>query len=131
MRLHRLPLPAFLAHLTPTGGRQSHCSPRDLEGVVRLVVRMCRLRLCRLPLFPSVCLRQALALYYTLTRLGYAVIIHFGVRKMGEVLYGHSWITVRGHPVAEPAPEEIFQLVYTYPPATGGAVHAAGPWQGL
>jgi hypothetical protein len=59
-------------------------------------------------------LRQALALYHVLTRLGYPVVIHFGVQKDGELLRGHSWITLRGTPVAEAIPAGVFHSVYAY-----------------
>jgi hypothetical protein len=50
-----------------------------------------------------------------LTRLGYLVTFHFGVAKVGEVLDGHSWVTVEGQPVAERLPLEHWQIVYAYP----------------
>jgi Transglutaminase-like superfamily len=52
-----------------------------MDQAVRIVRRMCRLRCVRGPWFPRACLRQALALYATLTRLGYPVAIHVGVSK--------------------------------------------------
>ena len=81
---------------------------------MRLVVRLGHLRLFRPPLFPRACLRQALALYHTLTRLGYPVEIHFGVRKAGKDLQGHSWVTVQGMPVAEQTRTAMFTTVYAF-----------------
>jgi hypothetical protein len=86
-----------------------------MDQAVRMVVRVCRLKLFRLPLFPRACLRQSLALYYALARLGYPVQIHFGVQKKGKRLYGHSWVTLHGRPVAEKARIEVFKAVYSYP----------------
>ncbi|HEY7496232.1 MAG TPA: lasso peptide biosynthesis B2 protein [Candidatus Tectomicrobia bacterium] len=115
VRLRRYPLPVLLERLAAVGEQQAGGSPQDLERVVRLVVRVCRLRCFRLRLFPRACLRQALALYYILTRMGYAVTIHFGVHKVGEELRGHSWVTIQGTPVAESTPAGVFHCVYAYP----------------
>jgi Transglutaminase-like superfamily len=79
------------------------------------VVQLCQARLFRLPLFPRPCLRQALALYYVLTRMDYPVAIHFGVCKTGEELHGHSWVTFQGKLVAERTRIDIFTIVYSYP----------------
>ena len=86
---------------------------------VATVVRLCQARLFRLPLFPRSCLRQALALYYVLTRMGYPVVIHFGVRKEGGELHGHSWVTCQGTPVAERTRTDLFTIVYAYPAPAG------------
>jgi hypothetical protein len=115
VRLHRYPLPVLLERLAAAGGQQACGSPQELECVVRLVVRVCHLRCFRLRLFPRACLRQALALYYTLTRLGFPVTIHFGVHKVGEALRGHSWVTLQGTPVAESTPAGVFHCIYSYP----------------
>jgi hypothetical protein len=121
-------LPTLLHRLTPAGGHWTRPAPVEMERIVRLVVRLCHLRLFRLPLFPRTCLRQALTLYVVLTRLGYPVQIHFGVQKTGETLHGHSWVTVQGQPVAERLQPTCFSIVYSYPPvaapgATRGAPH--------
>jgi hypothetical protein len=112
--LRRRPLPVLLAHLTPTQRRRHERHPLALDDAVQLVVWLCRLRLFCGPVYPRACLRQALALYYVLTRLGYAVEIHFGIRKEHDVLYGHSWVTMHGHPVAESRRTAEFIVVYSY-----------------
>jgi hypothetical protein len=94
-----------------------------MDRMVRLVVRVCHLRCFRPPLFPRACLRQALALYYMLRRLGYPAAIHFGIHKAEEALHGHSWVTVQGQIVAESMPVEAFHEVYSYPPANACANH--------
>jgi hypothetical protein len=94
----------------------------EMDGVVRVVVWVSHRWLFRLLGFPRACLRQSLALYYVLTRLGYPVTIHFGVQKVGAVLHGHSWVTVQGTPVAESTPLGDFQQVYTYASATARAL---------
>jgi hypothetical protein len=94
LRLRVYPLPVLLHSLTRS--RRTHSRNIDMEQAVRTVVHLCRLGLFRLPIFPRLCLRQALALHYVLTRLGYPAEIHFGVRKAGGDLHGHSWVTVQG-----------------------------------
>jgi hypothetical protein len=94
-----------------------------MHRLVQRIVWLCRLPLFRAPLFPRPCLRQSLALYYALSRSGYAVTIHFGVRKEEDVLQGHSWVTVQGIPVAERTPVGAFHVVYMYPPVTTCSAH--------
>jgi hypothetical protein len=122
--LRRHTLPGLLARLTPAGGAPlSSSRAPDMHRLVQHIVWLCRLPLFRASLFPRACLRQSLALYYALSRRGYAVTIHFGVRKEEGVLQGHSWVTVQGIPVAEPTPVEVFRVVYTYPPMTTCLAH--------
>jgi transglutaminase superfamily protein len=119
-------VPGLLQRLTPGRGRQPPRPPRELEPLVALVEQLCHLRLFRGSAFPRTCLRQALALYYVCTRLGYPVTIHFGVAKVGEALDGHSWVTVEEQPVAERLPLEHWQVVYSYPAATVRAPRVEG-----
>ena len=80
-----------------------------------MAVRVSQLPLFRLPIFPGACLRRALALYYVLSRLGCPVQIHFGVQKGGHSLDGHSWVTLRGAPIADPDGAAAFSTVYSFP----------------
>ena len=75
---------------------------------------VCNLRPFRSRLFPKRCLRQSLALYRTLLRLGYPLRIHFGVRKDGNAFIGHSWVTIDGDSVADPTPSALFRTVYSH-----------------
>jgi Transglutaminase-like superfamily len=113
LRLHSLP--ALLRHLTHARARRRRRSSLDMNQAVSIVVRLCNLRLFRLPVFPQACLRQSLALYCVLTRMGYRAEIHFGVAKNGADLRGHSWVMVEGDPVAERAPTEAFRPIYSFP----------------
>ena len=108
-------LPAFLHRLTHVQRHPPSRNPLELDHVVRIAVRVCQLRLFRLSLFPRACLRQALALYHVLTRMGYPVEIHFGVHKDGEDLRGHSWVMLQGKPLAERTRTAVFTTVYSYP----------------
>jgi len=47
--------------------------------------------------------------------MGYPVEIHFGVRKDGNALHGHSWITLDGKPLGERNPTDVFRPIYSYP----------------
>jgi transglutaminase superfamily protein len=123
IRLHLQPLPRLLDRLAVVPGQPSSGSLQEMDRMVRLVVRVCHLRCFRPPLFPRACLRQALALYYMLRRLGYPAAIHFGIHKAEEALHGHSWVTVQGQIVAESMPVEAFHEVYSYPPANACAEH--------
>jgi Transglutaminase-like superfamily len=114
-RVHSLPrLPQ---RLTPAQERPPRRNPVELYRAVWVVRRICRLRLFRGPLFAQASLRQALALYHILTRLGYPIAIHFGVYRAGEALRGHSWVTVDGRPVAGRMPPETLQAIDTFPVA--------------
>ena len=125
--LRRRPLPVLLARLTPAPRRRLGRHSLALDDAVRLVGWLCRQRCFRGPLFPLACLRHALTLAYVLPRLGYAVELHFGIRKERDALYGHSWVTVQGHPVAEARRIAAFHVVYSYPvsshPAGGQTTH--------
>lgn len=114
LRLRRHSLPALLEHLTRTCGCSTPSNPAELDHMVRVVVWLCQRRPFRGPWFPRACLRQALALYYILTRRGYPVAIHFGVARDGAELQGHSWVTVAGQMVAERAPSDTFRSIYSY-----------------
>jgi hypothetical protein len=117
LRLRAYSLPSLLHRLT-LAHRTRDCR-LEMDAAVATVVRLCQARLFRFPLFPRSCLRQALALYYVLTRLGYPVVVHFGVRKEGEELHGHSWVTYQGTPVAERTRTDLFTIVYSYPAPAG------------
>jgi hypothetical protein len=53
-----------------------------------------------------------------LARMGYPVVIHFGVYTQEGRLRGHSWVTVGGAPVGERTRPGVLTRVYSYPPAT-------------
>ena len=116
-------LPTLLHRLTAHDPNVMTTPDDKRDRAVRVVLRVCQLRLFRTRLFPLVCLRQSLTLYYTLTRLGYPVMIHFGVRKgkEGSELQGHSWVTVKGMPMAEGGESSAYRIVYTFPPVQPGS----------
>jgi hypothetical protein len=122
LRLRVFSLPTLLHRLTRA--RRTRGRLLEMDHAIETVVQLCQGRLFRLPLFPQSCLRQALALYYLLTRMDYPVAIHFGVRKEGEALHGHSWVTFQGTPVAERTRTGLFTIVYSYPAPAGHFPHA-------
>jgi hypothetical protein len=107
-------LPTLLHRLTPPDSNIMMASDVKRDRAVRVVLRVCQFRLFCTRLFPLACLRQSLTLYYTLTRLGYPVMIHFGVRKGKEELRGHSWVTVKGMSMAEGGESSAYRIVYSY-----------------
>ena len=62
------------------------------------------------------CLIRSAGLYRLLGRYNMDMRIHFGVRKDGDVLAGHSWITLDGKPFFENQDTcGAFSAVYSYP----------------
>lgn len=107
-------LPALLQRLTP-----NHPTVRrnkQIEEIVGVIFRVCRFRFFQLIIIPRPCLRQSLALYHVLKRMGYPAEFHLGVRKDAGDLIAHSWVTFEGEPIAEGAGTGVFKLVYSYPP---------------
>jgi hypothetical protein len=96
------------------GKRKEAESPIDVDAVVGLVTHVCNLRPFRSRIFPKLCLRQSLALYRTLIKMGYPIEIHFGVRKDENNLTGHCWVTMEGKPVADTAYSATFKVLYSY-----------------
>ena len=112
-------MPALLERVAVRGARSTR--PRlAVEQATRIVALVSNLPLFRSRLFPQRCLRQSLALYRTLLPFGCALRIHFGVRKDGAGLIGHSWVTIAGVPVADTSCSPIFKTIYSH----GSAGHA-------
>ncbi len=117
-RLHLMSFSSFLASLS--GDRAGLTGAMDRGRAVEIIVRVCRMRLFRLPVFPRICLRQSFALYHFLRLMGYPVQLHVGVRKgEGDDFEAHSWVSYRGQPVADEAPEGAFDTLLSYPAVTG------------
>ena len=108
-------LSGLLERLTRTARSHKKQTALELKEAVPIVTRICYLRLFGARVFPRACLRQSLTLYRVLTRMGYPVEIHFGVRKAGDDLLGHSWVTIEGKPLADGTQTYLFKAVYSYP----------------
>jgi Transglutaminase-like superfamily len=108
------PLPELLGRHRLAPRQVKRRSPLEIERTVRIVLRLCGLQVFSLPLFPRSCLRQSMALHRVLTHMGYPVEIHFGIRKEGEVLKGHSWVTLHGKLIADGTQTKAFRLVYSH-----------------
>jgi len=117
-RLRFYSLPGLLQRLTPQRARLTHLDEADIHRTARIVRRVARLPVFRLSVFPRICLRQSLALYWILRELDPSAEIHFGVCKDDSDMRAHCWITVREEPVLERAPLAQFQRLYTYPSPT-------------
>jgi len=110
--LHRSSLPELLRRATLV----RKLPPRralHIDRVVAIVSLLCDLHLFRWPIFPKPCLRHSLALFRALIQIGYSPEIHFGVRKAHELI-GHSWVTLRGHPVPTDSRSGSFKPIYSY-----------------
>jgi hypothetical protein len=86
----------------------------ELPMAIGIATRICHLRPFRSRIFPKPCLRQSLALFRTLNRMGYPAAMHLGISKQGSDFRGHSWVTVDGKPVADTAPYDTFSPIYSY-----------------
>lgn len=115
IRLRFYSLPTLLQRLTPTTAPQPYVQRVDTDRAARIVRRMARLRLFRMPLFPHICLRQSLALYWVLRKVEPGCEIHFGIHREGGEMCAHSWVTVDGVPVFEERHPGMLGRLYTYP----------------
>lgn len=67
----------------------------------------------RFPLRGS-CIPRSLALYYFATRCGLPVHVHCGVRRVGEALQGHAWLTLNGSPFLEEGNPD-YAVTFSFP----------------
>lgn len=67
---------------------------------VSLALDRAAARVCR---WPGRCLRRSLALWAWLRLQGIDADINIGVRREGQALVGHAWVSHQGHPIAESA----------------------------
>ncbi|HIE50887.1 MAG TPA: lasso peptide biosynthesis B2 protein [Armatimonadetes bacterium] len=112
-----LPLPLTLRLLTPRRLPQTAASSAEIE---RLVQAVDALQSLRLPLYRRTCLRRCLVLLRLLRQRGLPVVLHFGVRRVGQQLEGHSWLTLRGELFLEPGedPRPHYTVTYRWPEDT-------------
>jgi Transglutaminase-like superfamily len=113
LRLRRQRLPILLERLATRGSVDSEDS-MDPRRVAELVRRVSRLRFFGLPIFPRECLRQSLATFSFLSRMGYPVEIYFGIRRDGNELGGHSWVVLDGRTLGEREPGNDFRTIFSY-----------------
>lgn len=124
LRVRRQRLPLFLERLAAPSGRRLVGSGLEPRRIVQIVRRVSGLGIFRLPIFPRPCLRQSLALFFFLSRMGQPVEIHFGVRKGGSDLDGHSWVVLGGRTLGEREPANDFRTIYSYAAASGRLPYA-------
>ena len=88
---------------------------RSFPKVVRYTDALVR----RLPSWAgSRCLLRSLALYYFATRYGFAVKLHCGIRRAGDALEGHAWLSLHGKAFYEKGlPDLTYAITFTFPPA--------------
>ena len=119
LRVRRQRLPLFLERLASPAGRRIVASDLETRRIVQIVRRVAGLGIFRLPIFPRLCLRQSLALFFFLSRMGHPVEIHFGVRKDGRDLDGHSWVSLGGRVLGEREPANHFRTIYSHSADSG------------
>lgn len=112
LSFHRRPLPDFLERITVRARRRP--GSLTLDQSVRAVAGVCRLPVFHLPIFPRPCLRRSLTLYRMLIQTGHPVVFHLGVRNLDGTFHAHSWVTLNGRPLGEPAHD--LRILYSYPP---------------
>jgi hypothetical protein len=62
------------------------------------------------------CLSRSLVLYYFVTRYGFPVQVHCGVRRVGENLEGHMWLSLQGKPFLERGnPFQKYAITFSFP----------------
>lgn len=89
---------------------------RLVMGYTRLLCRLCWPRRGR-------CLPVALTLNRVLPRMGLPVGLCCGVRRTGDGLMGHAWLTLHGRPFGEPGHRVRFTPVVSSPePASAPAI---------
>jgi hypothetical protein len=105
-------LPGLLDRLTIAPSTPSNINRLTTDCIVRVATLVSGLPLFRSWPFPRTCVRESLALAFALSRTGRPFEVHFGVRKEGQTLRGHSWITInREHNQRE---NRVFSTIYTY-----------------
>ncbi len=117
-----LPLPEFLAELTPAAADLTALDHDRLRGLVDALARSDR----RHPF--GLCLRRSLLRYHFLRRAGLPLGITFGVRirqpHEPPGLAGHAWNTLGGRPWRENEEDyRGFTVLYVWPPEP----HQAAP----
>ena len=78
------------------------------------------------------CLPRSLTLFYFATRAGLPVRFHCGVRRVGEALEGHAWLTLGDQLFLERGePEGRYAVIFSYPePGSGENPGEALAYQG-
>ncbi len=106
------PLPEALHALTPQAAPQF----LEPEATRRIVDALTAFGAGR-PL--GICLRRSLLRYHFLRRAGLPLTIHFGVRRLGDDVAGHAWLTLGGQPYHEkPEHYRDFTVMFDYPPTS-------------
>jgi hypothetical protein len=95
--------------------RVRHVSRAEVDGMVQVVLRVCRLPLFATRVFPRSCLRESLAVYHVVRRSGYPACLHLGVQKDHDSLTAHSWVTLQGEPLIPASADPRFRTIYSYP----------------
>ena len=124
--LRVMSLPAFMELWTPARTRR-WAQAIDADQTARLT----DLVLACLPLVRNTCLIRSLVLYRLLRTGGMPARIHFGVRRAGSQLNGHSWLTCEGESLSESPANSPFNEIYAYPSDANSSAHKQDGGQSL
>lgn len=105
-------LPSVMKYLTPEKSEEN-----PLQWKINLIVNAVNKILgIGFFIFHPTCLKKSLILYHFLRKAGMNVVIHFGVKKNGCALDGHSWITKNGERLYDNLETvDDFSITYSYP----------------
>jgi hypothetical protein len=71
------------------------------------------------------CLPRSLTLFFFAARAGLPVRIHCGVRRVGQALEGHAWLTLGPDLFLEKGdPNESYRVIFSYPDPSPGETSA-------
>lgn len=88
-------LDQFLSLITPSPKRHCNSNSQSTSSRINQLGSFLLKRDCLF--LKKTCLKRSLLLYYFLRKNGIEVQIHFGVKKCGSYLAGHSWLTLKGN----------------------------------
>jgi hypothetical protein len=114
LQLRARGLPDVMAEIDRRGARWKDETLPDAR-IVAIAKRVCRCRVFQLPVFPRECLREAVTLYYVLSRLGRPVRLHVGVRRHAGRFLAHSWVTTAADACVPDIEARAFGILYSHP----------------
>lgn len=92
-------------------GPLARARPLPAEEIIRLADGLLCVKVLGRLLFRTRCLKRSLVLYRLLRAHGHAAEFHVGVRKSGETIHSHAWVTIGGKEIPE-APDDGFLPIY-------------------
>ena len=85
---------AWIERATPQAG--SNPNARDGSKAGELLAQQAAIAGGRIPFFNTSCLRQSLAVYWQLRRIGFSPDLRIGIRPLRGQLDAHAWVELEG-----------------------------------